>query len=95
MDERGATNVCDLLTMAGDSAGASTSGVRSTYFIVQRGGVPGQMIPLQPGVQSLGRALENEVQIGDMSVSRRHASVLVDEDGLAWLTDAGSTTARL
>jgi diguanylate cyclase (GGDEF)-like protein len=92
MDERAATNLCDLLTMHSEATAQADSSIRSTlYFIVLRGTIPGEMILLETGPKSLGRAPENEIQLPDMSVSRCHATLLVDDDGLAWLTDVGST----
>ncbi len=88
MDERGATHVCDLLSAEGRPEPPCA---KSLYFIVLRGAMPGEMIRLRPGLAALGRSPENEVQIPDMSVSRRHASLMVDDEGHAWLTDLGST----
>src|SRR5262245_28380289 len=92
MDERGATNLCDLLTAQNHESALTQLPVASSlYFIVLQGTTPGEMIRLEPGVQSLGRAPENGVQIPDMSVSRRHGTLIVDDEGLAWFTDLGST----
>ncbi|MFO0951086.1 MAG: GGDEF domain-containing protein [Isosphaeraceae bacterium] len=64
---------------------------RPTYLIVVGGGIPGTMIRLHPGVTVVGRAGENAVRVPDLSVSRRHAEIEVDRQGMAWLTDLGST----
>jgi diguanylate cyclase (GGDEF)-like protein len=49
------------------------------------------MLRLAPGPRMVGRAPENGLQLAEMSVSRNHATILVDHDGLVWLTDLGST----
>jgi hypothetical protein len=73
------------------SGGAGNPAPPSHYLIILRGGVPGHMLQLNPGPQLVGRAPENGVQLAEMSVSRNHATILVDHDGLVWLTDLGST----
>lgn len=75
----------------GPPSGKDAESHPSHYLIVLRGGIPGHMIRLIPGPQTLGRAPESEIQLPDMSVSRCHASLMVDHDGLVWLTDLGST----
>ena len=91
MDERGATNLCDLLTKAASPPAPEATLDKSLHFIVLRGSMPGRMIRLSPGLAALGRAPENGIQLADMSVSRAHASIRVDDHGHAWLTDLGST----
>ncbi|GIW87926.1 MAG: hypothetical protein KatS3mg108_2250 [Isosphaeraceae bacterium] len=92
MDDRGATHLLDLTVRAepvdGRSLGETTS---SLYLIVLRGDVPGRMIRLGPGIQTIGRGQENRISVPDMSVSRVHARLLVDDVGRIWLTDDGST----
>jgi DNA-binding winged helix-turn-helix (wHTH) protein len=48
-----------------------------------------RVIPLLPGENVIGRDRSSTVWINDESVSRRHARVVVGEDG-AWLEDLGS-----
>ena len=69
---------------------AASSGL-PMYFIVLSGGIPGAMLRLFPGGTKLGRTSDNNVQLPDASVSRRHALIKVDADGKARLTDLGST----
>ncbi len=89
MDEKSATYLCDLVRHAGSEPGSGPTTTR--YLIMLRGGIPGSMLPLGPGIQGLGRGPENAVQLPEMSVSRRHALLEVDEGGMVWLTDLGST----
>ena len=90
MDENGATFLSDLQPMTLEESEAAPSGL-PMYFIVLSGGIPGAMLRLFPGGTKLGRASDNNVQLPDSSVSRRHALLKVDSDGKARLTDLGST----
>ncbi len=65
--------------------------LQSQYLILLSGGIPGTMIPLLPGTIWMGRAEENGLTLPEPSVSRRHASLRIDESGAAWFTDEGST----
>lgn len=95
MDEQGATFLCDLLRQAsGESQNASKAAERSNparYLIVLRGGTPGAMHRLEPGLRCLGRSSENDLQLPEMSVSRTHAQLMIDPEGPIRLTDLGST----
>lgn len=42
------------------------------------------------GTFLIGRGPENDLVIADPSVSRQHARVRIDENGTAWMEDAGS-----
>lgn len=90
MDEKGATNLCDLLKLAavGDSG---ESAPLPMYLIVLSGGIPGAMLRLSSGGTRLGRAPDNSLQLPESSVSRYHAFLKVDDDGMARITDLGST----
>lgn len=61
------------------------------YLILLSGGIPGTMVPLSTGELSIGRFEENGLSLPEPSVSRRHASLRIDEAGQAWLSDQGST----
>ncbi|QEH34054.1 Response regulator PleD [Aquisphaera giovannonii] len=61
------------------------------YLIVVRGGIPGTMYRLAKGCSTLGRALENTCQLSEGTISRRHASIAIDGQGAAWITDLGSS----
>lgn len=88
MDEKGATYLCDLIkSNTADSRGESSA----RYLIVLRGGVPGSMLPLSPGLRTLGRSSDSDLQLPEMSVSRRHATIETDHEGRVWLVDLGSS----
>lgn len=92
MDDRGATHLLDLITRVDPiEPRPGPDAASALYLIVLRGDVPGRMIRLGPGVQTIGRGHENRVAVPEMSVSRVHARLLVDELGRVWLTDDGST----
>ncbi len=55
------------------------------------GGIPGAMIRLSSGGTRLGRAADNTLQLPDVSISRYHAFLGVDEEGQVRLSDLGST----
>ncbi|MBX6314286.1 MAG: GGDEF domain-containing protein [Isosphaeraceae bacterium] len=88
MNEKGATNLSDLLVQAGTEPEAGPS---AKYLILLRGGIPGAMLRLSPGGDWIGRAPENTVYVPEGTVSRRHAALRSDGDGRVWLTDLGST----
>lgn len=89
MDDKGVTFLADLLNPAdAESAALPTP---SVYLIVIGGGTPGAMLRLSSGSNWLGRAFDNDMQVTDATVSRRHASFRIDGADLVWLTDLGST----
>lgn len=61
------------------------------YLIRYRFG-PGtwQTFPLEPGEKTLGRDPNSDFHLNDIEVSRKHALVRIDDDGI-WLTDLEST----
>jgi two-component system, cell cycle response regulator len=61
------------------------------YLIVVGGGIPGTMHPLDERGTSLGRSVENSLQLNDITVSRRHALVSIDSRGVIRIKDDGST----
>ena len=93
MDELNDTQIYGALAVALSSTVSppGTVAPRPMYLIVVGGGIPGAMIRLSPEGARLGRSSENSVRIPDLSVSRHHAVISVDDRGSAWLTDLGST----
>jgi len=90
MDENGATNV--YVTPSLPPPGESPEPpALPMYLIILSGGIPGAMIRLAAGGTRVGRAPDNAVQLPESSVSRYHAHLKVDDDGMARLTDLGST----
>jgi diguanylate cyclase (GGDEF)-like protein len=61
------------------------------YLIMVRGGMTGTMLRVGDRTTSLGRSGENTHQFHDATVSRRHAVLTYDSEGVAWLTDLGSS----
>ena len=47
-------------------------------LIVQKEGAPDRILDLTPGTVRIGRAEDNELVLADISVSRRHAKLIVD-----------------
>lgn len=66
-------------------------GRNPAYLIVVRGGVPGSMLRVGTEDTSLGRSSDNTFPLDDMSVSRRHATVRIDDRGRISIADEGST----
>ena len=89
MDDRYATQLSDAQAGLGSEPELDPSQTR--YLIILSGGIPGTMIPLSPGMLWLGRSEENGISLPEPSVSRRHAGLRIDETGVAWLIDQGST----
>lgn len=58
-------------------------------LVVRRPGQPERRMVLAPGVTHLGRAEDNDLVLPDIGVSRRHARILVDHDGVV-VEDMGS-----
>ncbi|MEO6809699.1 MAG: GGDEF domain-containing protein [Isosphaeraceae bacterium] len=89
MDDKGATFLADLLNPADAESVAHPP--PSIYLIVIGGGIPGAMLRLSSGSNWLGRSFDNDMQVTDSTISRRHASFRIDDADLVWLTDLGST----
>ena len=51
-------------------------------MLVVAGGIPGTMVRLSEEGTSLGRSADSSFQISDITVSREHAFVLVDDHGI-------------
>lgn len=58
-------------------------------LVIRRPGLPDRRIVLQPGSMSIGRADDNDIVLSDIGVSRRHAKLHVDEEGVEY-EDNGS-----
>jgi two-component system, cell cycle response regulator len=93
MDDKSDTQIYGALAVEEPPHGSQSPGgsARPMYLIVVGGGIPGAMIRLAPEGAQLGRSSENSVRVPDLSISRRHAVIGVDDHGSAWLTDLGST----
>jgi len=74
---------------------AGESGPGVLYLITLQGGIPGAMLPLRIGTNTIGRGTSNMLTVAEKTVSRRHASILVDVGGQTWLTDLGSRNGTL
>ncbi len=59
-------------------------------LVVERGPRAGMTFVLGDGETSVGRADDADIFLGDVTVSRHHATFTVDESGL-WMRDEGST----
>lgn len=87
MQEKGDTQICRAVATADPVEAAS----RPIYLIVVSGGTPGAMLRLEPEITRLGRSHENSVRFSDLGVSRRHATIVGDAQGVVWLNDLDST----
>ncbi len=88
MDENGAT-LCDL-PRQGDADPSSDSS-QPMYLIMVAGGIPGAMLRLPVEGTRLGRSSENTFQFREITISRQHALLGLDPQGVFRLTDLGST----
>ena len=92
MDANGMTYLCDLVRPSTQAlAPPSPPAQHPLYLVVIAGGIPGAMIRLSSGGTRLGRAADNSLQLPDASISRYHAFIGVDDEGLVRLSDLGST----
>ena len=89
MDEKGTTLLCDLIARCQPEPPVSTT--MPMYLIMVSGGIPGAMLRLAPGGTRLGRAADSTFQLPEISVSRHHAAIDADAQGVVRVTDLGST----
>jgi diguanylate cyclase (GGDEF)-like protein len=89
MDEKSATHPCGLIAPSDLELPAVAE--RPMYLILVSGGIPGAMLRLAREGTRLGRAGDNTIQWHDVSVSRHHAAIRVDDEGVTRLADLGST----
>src|SRR5262249_28553081 len=81
MDNKANTHLCPSPFSQTGANGEPTT-ASSVYMIVVSGSIPGTMIPLTERGTVLGRSGDADFQIDDSTVSRRHARVTVDVDGV-------------
>ncbi len=91
MDDNSATGFFDPIVASPAEFESNASTPSPLYFIMISGGIPGAMLQLSASGTRIGRAVDNALQLPDESVSRYHASLRQDEEGLVRLTDLGST----
>jgi len=63
-------------------------------LIVRRGSQVGQTFTLNEGTNAVGRAPDNDVILSEESISRHHAQIVVQPEGV-WIEDLGSTVGTL
>jgi len=90
MDLKGSTQICPS-PVRDESEETQVAPPSPMYLIMVHGGTTGAMLRIDGRVTSLGRAADNTHQFHDATISRRHAVLARDEEGLAWLTDLGSS----
>jgi two-component system cell cycle response regulator len=61
------------------------------FLIMVSGGIPGAMLRLTAEGIRLGRSADNTFQLQEITVSRHHAAINLDAQGIVRLTDVGST----
>ncbi len=91
MDLKATTHVCVSPVQAEDEEETQVHPPPPMFLIVVHGGTTGAMLRIEGRETTLGRSLENGHQFPDPTVSRRHAVIVHDDEGLAWLTDLGSS----
>jgi two-component system, cell cycle response regulator len=90
MDAKANTLVC-VSPLAQSESEKKVTVSHSAFMLVVAGGIPGTMVPLCEDGTRLGRSADNSFQINDITVSREHAFVTVDNLGSVHIRDAGST----
>jgi diguanylate cyclase (GGDEF)-like protein len=91
MDDNGATYLCDLLTRGERETKPSADTSLPMYLIMVNGGIPGAMLRVTAGGTRLGRSADNTFQFREITISRHHAALAIDSQGVVRLTDLGST----
>jgi two-component system, cell cycle response regulator len=94
MDAKANTHIC-AAPVSQDDAVTEIAPPNSAYLIVVAGGIPGTMVRVNDRGTTLGRSADSSFQISDITVSRQHAFLSVDEDGTVYLRDDGSTNGTL
>ena len=72
---------------------ADVPGVSGFALVVDRGPRAGMTYVLEPGTTTIGRGADQDIFLDDVTVSRRHAEVVVG-DGNPQIKDAGSTNGN-
>src|SRR5262245_61592666 len=88
MDENGATYLCDLVDSGEHEPLIDQS--LPMYLIMVNGGIPGAMLRVSASGVRLGRSADNTFQLREITISRHHASLAFDPQGVARLTDLRS-----
>jgi two-component system, cell cycle response regulator len=90
MDAKANTRIC-AAPLSQDDPETVIAPPNSAYLIVVSGGIPGTMVRVNDWGTTLGRSADSSFQISDITVSRQHAFLSVDEIGTIYLRDDGST----
>jgi two-component system cell cycle response regulator len=90
MDAKANTRIC-AAPLSQDDPETVIAPPNSAYLIVVAGGIPGTMVRVNDWGTTLGRSADSSFQISDITVSRQHAFLSVDEIGTIYLRDDGST----
>src|SRR3954470_20793761 len=90
MDEKGTTSLSDLAPPS-DLESRCAGSALPMYLIVVSGAIPGAMLRLAPEGTRLGRAVDNTYPLSDPTVSRHHAFVAIDAQGVVRLSDLASS----
>lgn len=90
MDAKANTLIC-AAPLSQDDQETVIAPPNSAYLIVVSGGIPGTMVRVNDWGTTLGRSADSSFQISDITVSRQHAFLSVDEIGTIYLRDDGST----
>jgi two-component system cell cycle response regulator len=92
MDAKGATLFLgDPVSPSCLDSAETTTAAGAMYLILQNGAIPGAMLRLAAGDNTLGRMEDNTHQIAEGTISRHHALLRIGADGCASLTDLGTT----
>ncbi len=94
MDAKASTHLC-VSPLNLDGSEDTTSATPSAYMIVVNGSVPGTMLPLSESGTTIGRAAESGFPVDDITVSRKHVRVAIDQEGTVHITDLGSSNGTL
>jgi two-component system, cell cycle response regulator len=90
MDAKANTHICESPVALTDPE-IQVAPPHSAYMLVVSGGIPGTMVRLSEQGTTMGRSAESSFQISDITVSRDHAVVMVDDLGSVQIRDEGST----
>jgi two-component system, cell cycle response regulator len=90
MDAKASTHLC-VSPVAQTDSETKAPPLASAYMIVVGGGIPGTMLRLSDTQTSLGRSAECGFQLLDITVSRQHALISLDQFGAIHLADQKST----
>lgn len=83
----------DAPTLVRHQRSRPTAGNKSSALVltVKTGHHKGEIFRLNPGTNLIGRSLKAEIRLGDDGVSRRHATISIDENNGAIVKDLDST----